>query len=94
MSPSSSDPQQSSSCTIVVCNTDQKEKASQIFHGTGIKFAEGSRDLGGVIASSFIQNYVTDKISSICKGMENLSRVAESSAQAVHAAYEHGVRHR
>jgi hypothetical protein len=81
--------------TTLVCKPDQKDKASQIFHGTGIKFAEGSRDLGGVIgASSFIQNYVTDKISSFCKEMETLSHVAESSPQAAHAAYVHGIRHR
>ena len=50
--------------TILVCKPEKKDEASQIFHGNGIKFADGARHLGGVIgASSFIENYVTEKIS-------------------------------
>ena len=80
--------------TILVCKPDKKDEASQIFHGTGIKFADGARHLGGVIgASSFIENYVTEKISGFCKEIELLSHVAETSPQAAHAANVHGLRH-
>ena len=81
--------------TILVCKPGKKDEASTVFQGTGIKFADGARDLGGVIgASSFVHSYVTDKVSSFCNEMELLSHVAESSPQAAHAAYVHGMRHR
>ena len=81
--------------TILVFKPDKKDAAAQTFDGTGIKFSEGARDLGGVIgASGFIENYVTNKISEFCKDIELLSQVAETSPQAAHAAYVHGMRHR
>ena len=81
--------------TILVCKPDKKEEATTIFQGTGIKLADGARDLGSVIGTSnYIQNYIAEKVSTFCNEMHLLARVAETSPHAAHAAYVHGMRHR
>jgi hypothetical protein len=81
--------------TNLVVKSTVIDQAITIFNGTGVQIAEGARDLGAAVGSeTFVQQYVTKKISGFCKEMEYLSKIAESSPQAAHAAFVHGVRHR
>jgi hypothetical protein len=80
--------------TVLVVKPHRLEEAKLIFDGTGVTLSEGARDLGGAIGSeSFLQNYVTDKVSKLCKIMSTLSTIAINSPQAAHSAFVHGIKH-
>jgi hypothetical protein len=81
--------------TILVVKSSAKDEALKCFASTGIKIADGARDLGAAIGSeSFVHGYVSDKVVSFCASMNILSDIAESSPQAAHSAFVHGFRHK
>jgi hypothetical protein len=81
--------------TTLVVKPHLMDEASILFHDTGIKLADGARDLGGVIgADLFVQSYVKDKVTNFAKELELLSTIADTAPHAAHSAFFHGIRHR
>jgi hypothetical protein len=81
--------------TKLVVKEDLLEEAQKIFKGSGISITNGSRDLGAAIGnSSFVTKYVEEKVTSWTKELEILSVIAQTSPQAAHSAFVHGMKHK
>ena len=68
-------------------------KAKQVFEKSGVSITvEGKKHLGAAIGTNtFIENYVTNKVSGWVSETERLSQIAESQPHAAYAALTHGL---
>ena len=71
------------------------DTARQIFADTEIVLLEGARDLGAAIGTAqYRSKYVKEKVNKWTSEVEQLCVIVESSPQAAHSAFIHGLRHR
>ena len=82
--------------TILIVKEAQKDKAIEIFEGTGVTITtEGERHMGAVIGSEdFKQKFVENKISKWISDIEVLAEIARDEPQAVYASFTKAISHR
>jgi len=81
--------------TVLVVKPERLHDAECLFEGTGVRFSDGARDLGGAIGSdAFAQKFLEEKIGGLCSELEQLSTIAISSPQASYSAFTHGLQHK
>ena len=78
--------------TWLIVGEDKLEQATNIFHGTDIAITtNGRRHLGAALGTkSFVEEYVTQKVSEWTTEIEHLSSIAISKPHAAYAAFTHG----
>ena len=82
--------------TILIVKEHEREKAIEIFSGTGVQITtEGERHMGAVIGSpQFKERYVTGKVKKWVQDIEQLSQIAQDEPQLVYASYTKAICHR
>ena len=82
--------------TILIVKEDQRERAEEIFHGTGVTITtEGERHMGAVIGSDdFKQKFVENKISKWVNDVETLADIAQDEPQAAYSCFTKAIAHR
>ena len=82
--------------TILIVKPEEKEKAIEIFSGTGVQITtDGERHMGAVIGSpEFKESYVTNKVKKWVQDIEELSQIAQDEPQAVYASFTKAICHR
>ena len=82
--------------TILIVKEGQKDRATEIFTGTGVTIStDGERHMGAVIGSEdFKRKYVENKVSKWINDIEVLSEIAGDEPQAVYASFTKAISHR
>lgn len=78
--------------TWLIVGEDNLERAKDIFHDSGIAITtSGKWHLGAALGTrTFVEEYVTQKVSEWTKEIESLSTIAISQPHAAYAALTHG----
>ena len=82
--------------TILIVKESYKEKALEVFDGTGVTITtEGERHMGAVIGSDqFKKLYVENKILKWIEDIKTLAEIAKDEPQAVYSNYTKAISHR
>jgi hypothetical protein len=81
--------------TYLVVKQNKLEEAKEIFKGTGVKIANGRRDLGAALGEDvFLDEYIKKLVREWVQELETLSEIARSQPHAAYAAFTHGLQHK